>query len=173
MPLVSLLVIAACAFIIWHFVVKDRMRSGVSRPQAVATAATTDAPEPPQVAPASAPPSPASDAIATEGSTRTDAAPSAQPDPVPTAAATGVAGGFTVQVMSAKDQASSQAAADRLASHGAEAYVMRADLGARGVWYRVRIGQFSTRAEAQAAATRLRSSGRIQSAIIVPYEPGQ
>jgi cell division protein FtsN len=74
--------------------------------------------------------------------------------------------------MSAKAQDESQAAAARLSSTGAKAYVTRADLGARGIWYRVRVGEYETRAEAKAAGAKLASSGHISTFIIVPYEPG-
>jgi hypothetical protein len=63
-----------------------------------------------------------------------------------------------------------RAAAAALASAGFDAYVVRADLGKRGVWYRVRVGRFATRDEARAAAAKLRGSGRAGNAIIQTYD---
>jgi cell division septation protein DedD len=45
----------------------------------------------------------------------------------------------------------------RLQSAGLPAYVVRADLGNRGLWYRVRLGGFATHEEAQRFATEARS----------------
>ena len=53
---------------------------------------------------------------------------------------------------------------------GFDAYVARADLGARGVWYRVRVGRYASREEAQRAVAKLRGSGRASDAIIQAYD---
>jgi cell division septation protein DedD len=58
---------------------------------------------------------------------------------------------YAVQVYSFKDKARADAALEKLKAKGHKAYVMSSDLGARGVWYRVRVGSFVTEDEARAA----------------------
>lgn len=58
---------------------------------------------------------------------------------------------FAVQVYSFKDKARADAALAKLKAKGFKAYVMVSDLGARGVWYRVRVGSFAAEDEARAA----------------------
>ncbi len=56
---------------------------------------------------------------------------------------------FAIQVYSFKDKARAAAALEKLKAKGLQSYVMESDLGARGVWYRVRVGSFSTEEEAR------------------------
>ncbi|MBF0387165.1 MAG: SPOR domain-containing protein [Candidatus Omnitrophica bacterium] len=58
---------------------------------------------------------------------------------------------FAVQVYSFKDKARADAALEKLKAKGHKAYIMVSDLGARGVWYRVRVGSFGAEDEAKAA----------------------
>ncbi|MEI6438092.1 MAG: SPOR domain-containing protein [Candidatus Omnitrophota bacterium] len=58
---------------------------------------------------------------------------------------------FAIQVYSFKDKARADAALEKLKAKGNKAYVMVSDLGARGVWYRVRVGSFTSEDEARAA----------------------
>lgn len=58
---------------------------------------------------------------------------------------------LAVQIYSFKDQARADAALAKLKDKGFKAYIMVSDLGARGVWYRVRVGSFGTEDEARAA----------------------
>ena len=57
--------------------------------------------------------------------------------------------GFAVQVFSFKDKNRADAALKMLKEKGYPAYVMMSDLGARGVFYRVRVGSFATEEEAR------------------------
>ena len=50
---------------------------------------------------------------------------------------------------------------------GAEADVHEVDLGAEGVWHRLRIGPAGTRAEAKAVCKRLQSAG-LTSCVVMP-----
>ena len=56
---------------------------------------------------------------------------------------------FAVQVYSFKDKARADAAIEKLKAKGYKSYIMVSDLGARGVWYRVRVGSFGTEEEAR------------------------
>ena len=58
---------------------------------------------------------------------------------------------FAVQVNSFKDKARADVQLEKLKAKGLKAYVMGSDLGARGIWYRVRVGSFATETEARAA----------------------
>jgi cell division septation protein DedD len=116
--------------------------------------------------PAPAPaPTPPETAVATQ-----PAPPAPQPSPPPAASAPSGTGVFTIQVRSSPNEADAKAAAAALASAGFDAYVMRADLGARGIWYRVRVGRFGTRDEARQAVAKLHANGRATDAIIEAYE---
>ncbi|MFL6276406.1 MAG: SPOR domain-containing protein [Blastocatellia bacterium] len=63
----------------------------------------------------------------------------------------------TLQVMASPNEGEATSLAARLKSAGLPAYVVRADLGSRGLWYRVRIGGFATNEEAQRFAAEARS----------------
>jgi cell division septation protein DedD len=71
------------------------------------------------------------------------------------AAATEPAGdGFALQVTALRERGEAEAIAKRLSSRGYAAYVMKPAAGAPSV-YRVRVGKFKTRREAEAMATKL------------------
>jgi cell division septation protein DedD len=97
--------------------------------------------------------------------------PPAQPATPPAApAAESTDARFTIQLRSSPQEADSRSYADTLRAAGFDAYVARADLGARGTWYRVRVGRYGSRAEAQQAVAKLRASGSARDAIVVAYE---
>ena len=56
---------------------------------------------------------------------------------------------FTVHVGSYQKRASAQSEAARIKAKGLGAFIERADLGRKGVWYRVKVGRFKTRPEAE------------------------
>jgi hypothetical protein len=169
MPIVALITMVVCGFIVWNFVLRDRIQPAPVRQSSTAV----------QSGPAPAPAPSGNGAISTQTPTPkvavappSNATQPTQPTVPPTPSLPPASGSaFTLQVMSAKVQGESQAAVARLSSAGASAYLTQADLGARGTWYRVRIGQFATKAEAQSAGAKLVSSGQISTFIIVPYEP--
>ncbi len=84
----------------------------------------------------------------------------APPAPVKVAAAAPVAltppprdvGAFTVQIGSSQDRSEAQRMEIKARSAGLKPYVVEADLGRKGTWYRVRVGAFQDKD----AATRYR-----------------
>ena len=66
---------------------------------------------------------------------------------------------LTIQVASAKDAKSADALVDRLRAVGFPAYRERADLGAKGIWHRVRIGSFADAADASGTLEKLKARG--------------
>jgi cell division septation protein DedD len=88
----------------------------------------------------------------------------AVPAPRPKAAA--AAGGFLAQVASLKSAGAADTAWNRLAARdpalfaGAQKDVQQADLGEKGVYFRVRAGYFAERAEAQRFCDRVKSLGQ-------------
>jgi cell division protein FtsN len=85
----------------------------------------------------------------------------------PAAPAKAAAGGFRVQVLSVSSKAEADAEAARLSRSGLAARVEPGS-GPRGTVYRVRVGPFSTREEAEQASRRLSSQGRRDTWIVPP-----
>jgi cell division septation protein DedD len=79
-----------------------------------------------------------------------------QPAPTDSVAASGepAGNGFALQVTALRERGEAEAIAKRLSSRGYTAYVMKPATGAPSV-YRVRVGKFKTRREAEAVATKL------------------
>lgn len=75
-------------------------------------------------------------------------------------------GTFLVQVTALRSEAAANAAWTNLVSEApalfanAERRIQRADLGAKGIFYRVRVGSFATRDDASAFCERLKGLGR-------------
>ncbi|HSV43377.1 MAG TPA: SPOR domain-containing protein [Candidatus Bathyarchaeia archaeon] len=68
---------------------------------------------------------------------------------VATTSAAPATGSYTIQVLSSKDKSATEIALKKVQGNGfADAYIRSADLGERGTWYRIYIGQFSTKAQA-------------------------
>ena len=77
--------------------------------------------------------------------------------PAPTArAAQSVQKRFTIQVGSFKETGSADRMVSRLRSKGHAAYQLRTEVPGKGVWYRVRVGAFDSRAAAQSMIARLK-----------------
>jgi cell division septation protein DedD len=111
---------------------------------------TTTPPPPTDSAPAAAtPPAPAQAAK--------PPAPAAKPPATATTAPKAAAGGsFVIQVASTKDQAEAKRLVDRLKAKGFAATAERADLGAKGIWYRVVAGPYGDQVAAEKAAAQLK-----------------
>jgi cell division septation protein DedD len=75
--------------------------------------------------------------------------------------------GFRVQVLSVSSRADAETEAARLSRRGLPARV-EPGTGPRGTVYRVRVGPFPTRAEAEEATRRLSSEGRRDTWIVPP-----
>jgi len=56
---------------------------------------------------------------------------------------------LAVQVYSFKDKSRADAALQKLKDKGYKTYILVSDLGARGIWYRVRVGTFASEEEAR------------------------
>jgi len=73
--------------------------------------------------------------------------------------------GWTVQVTATTDAANAEAIAARLRSRGYDAYTIKAPNRGQ-MWYRVRVGRFNTRAEAQETESRLRTVESLSGAFV-------
>jgi len=71
------------------------------------------------------------------------------------------AGGFQVQVAAYQREGDATAVRDRLARKGFPAFVTTATTSA-GTWFRVRVGGYETRNEAQTVATRLKREEQLE-----------
>jgi len=87
--------------------------------------------------------------------------------PAPVAASKAQAGGaYVVQLLALQDEASAKAAwkkvskkhANILGGHALD--IEKADLGAKGTWYRVRAAGFASKAAATSACTKLKAAGQ-------------
>lgn len=112
-------------------------------PAEVAKPVETPAPVKPEALPASAPVA-AAEAV----SVQSGPAPAEVVKPVVSAAPVR-APFYTVHVGSYRTKAAASAEAERIKAKGHDAFVERADLGRRGIWYRVKVGRFKIRSEAE------------------------
>jgi cell division septation protein DedD len=88
-----------------------------------------------------------------------DSLPAAKPPPptvAPPAPKASAGGSLVVQVAATRDQAEARRMVDRLKGKGYAASAERADLGAKGIWYRVSVGPYADRATADKAAAQLK-----------------
>jgi cell division septation protein DedD len=121
-------------------------------PQTEQIVAVEALPEPkaePKVAAAEQPESPAADPTRDDSTTQSNDAPLS---------------GWSVQLSSARDEKLAWGTWERLkARHKAlgdmKPMVIKADLGTKGIYYRLRVGGFDTQAEAKSACGKLKSRG--------------
>jgi cell division septation protein DedD len=71
-----------------------------------------------------------------------------------------------LQVASYKDQANARKLLQDLLSEGYTGTVVRAELGDRGVWFRVRIGPYGSGGEAERVLTKLRDERKLKGYIV-------
>jgi len=140
-----------------------------SAPAVSETPAAAAAPTPPQTeaaVPAAAPPAP----VAPKPTETQPTAMAAKPAP---AAKPAIASGgsYVVQLLALRDEAAARTAwtalqkkHPSLAGHASD--IERADLGDRGVFYRLRAAGFTNKAEAQTFCTKLKAAG--QDCIVTP-----
>jgi DedD protein len=114
-------------------------------PPAVADKAPARAPAPPPPAPIAKVETPAP---------KPAAAPAAEVAPARPAASDPTGSGFALQVTALKERNEAEAIAKRLSTKGYSAYVLTPAAGAPSV-YRVRVGKFKTRREAETIAAKL------------------
>lgn len=105
-------------------------------------------PEPPKPAPAASP-KPAPSVPPTVA-----AKPALQPKPEATRAPA-TKGRFTIQVGSFKEAVSANALVSQLRSKGLSAYQLRTEVPGKGTWYRVRVGAFDSRSDAESSLAKL------------------
>ena len=76
---------------------------------------------------------------------------------------------YSVQVASSQRREDAERLVQRFGANGFQAYIMEADLGAKGVWYRVRVGNFVKRDQAVEFKKELErtSSGMIKSPFVM------
>lgn len=77
------------------------------------------------------------------------------------------ASGYTIQVVSVKKFDEALRVVRKLRDAGYQPFIKNVDLGVRGKWYRVRVGHYRDRAEAQKALSDMRVKIKLQQAIIV------
>ncbi|MCS6883835.1 MAG: SPOR domain-containing protein [Acidobacteriota bacterium] len=99
--------------------------------------------------------------VANQQSTKSDIKPvNSQTQPSVTGSAQPITGGkFAVQVGASPNEAEANILRDKLQKMGFPAYVVRADLGPKGIWYRVRVGGFESDADARKVMTELKAKG--------------
>lgn len=73
--------------------------------------------------------------------------------------------GWTVQVTATTDAANAEAIAARLRSRGYDAYTIKAPNRGQ-LWYRVRVGRFATRTEAQQTESKLKTLESLSGAFV-------
>jgi cell division septation protein DedD len=73
-----------------------------------------------------------------------------------------VGAGFTIQVNSFRDKYQAEKSVERLKSHGYSAFMVAKLIEGSGRWYRVRVGRFVSREEAEKYAQLLRNSEKLQ-----------
>ncbi len=71
--------------------------------------------------------------------------------------ATAESGSYTVQVASLRSEASAKSIADNLIEKGFKAFVASSSSSDRGIWYRVRIGNYKNKTDAVKMADRMES----------------
>jgi cell division septation protein DedD len=81
--------------------------------------------------------------------------------PAPTNNASAPQWKHALQAMASQNQAEALQLAERLKGAGVPAYMVVADLGSRGRWFRVRIGGFATPADAQRFVAEVRTRARV------------
>lgn len=118
-------------------------------------AATTPVAKPAVPAPAPKP-APVVSKVAAPVKVPAPAVPKAVPAPAPAAAS-----GFAAQLGSFKDKASADTALARFRASGLSGPVsiVPADLGAKGIWYRIRATGFESRSEVDVFCSKARSAG--------------
>ena len=167
---VMMVVAAAFAGLVWSIYVDAGPPERISAPNAPykispeqlesAAADAGDLSEAVRLGPANA------EAAPTERAATPAEAPSAQPNAAPNMPVFTANGGFVAQVAALQSEDAVDAAWRRLSSRSPNLFgpatldVERADLGARGIYYRVRAGYFGERAQAEHFCERVERLGQ-------------
>lgn len=76
--------------------------------------------------------------------------------PAVAASATAVSGTYSIQVLSSKDKAATDKALEKIKAKGHAAYIVTKDLADKGIWYRINVGSFASKQEAETYLTNLK-----------------
>jgi DedD protein len=90
----------------------------------------------------------------------------AKPTPVPAAASGARAGAWAVQVVALSDRGAANAVVQRLSGKGYPAFVLSPQAGAAVQHYKVQVGRFSDRSEAEQVKTRLKREEQFEPIIV-------
>jgi CHAT domain-containing protein/Tfp pilus assembly protein PilF len=90
-----------------------------------------------------------------------------------TGPATGLATSYTVQIQAAPVLETAQERVKRLRAQNIDAYILKSKLKGRGVFFRVRIGNFPTHAEANKYGADLQGEGIAREFFVASYKPPQ
>jgi len=63
---------------------------------------------------------------------------------------------FTIQTASYKERTMAEKAASKMKDKGYPAFVSSADLGDKGIWYRIYVGRFQTKTQAEEFLSKLK-----------------
>lgn len=74
---------------------------------------------------------------------------------------------YTIQIASFRDGESADHLLKFLESRGYDAYIEKASLGKKGIWFRVRVGTFSSREEAEKYLERLKGKENLEGYVTV------
>jgi len=101
--------------------------------------------------------------VATAPAPAPTAAPAPPPKPAPakTSSAKTDTGPFILQISSSRNPDEAGVLLGKLEKKGYQCSIQQADLGAKGVWYRVFVGPAATRADADSLARRIKSDMKI------------
>lgn len=78
---------------------------------------------------------------------------------------------FSVQVVSASNEAEAMVIIAELKTKDIEAYLIKSEVPGKGIRYRVRVGKFSSIQSAKATGEQLVANGAIKEFAVMPYEP--
>ena len=122
-------------------------------------------PEPPPVAERPLPP--AAESAAAPDPKPAAAAQTAKPQPAPAAASSGArAGAWAVQVVALSDRGAANAVVQRLSGKGYPAFVLSPQPGAAVQHYKVQVGRYPDRSEAEQVKTRLKKEEQFEPIIV-------
>jgi len=111
------------------------------------------------------PDAPPENEVETVVETAASAAPTVEPEPVKSAFNFNASGNYLVQIAALRSQEAAEAAWQAASGKhpavyaGAEKQIQRADLGAKGVFYRLRVGAFAERSDASGFCDALKEKG--------------
>ena len=86
------------------------------------------------------------------------------------AVASAQAGRFAVQVEATPARAEAEARVEQLEAQGVEAYLVESLVPGKGHFYRVRVGDFASRAAAQRHGQQLKAQGTVRDFFVAAYE---